>query len=415
MCGISGLFLIDKERTEKDYQNLRVLTMNLILRTMVRGEQATGIAVINKDRHYVFKSPMDAISFVTTTGFAKALSAIGEDTVAVLCHNRLATQGSVTKNCNNHPLISGNIIGIHNGTISNDKELTTDFKLERKAEVDSEAMFSIMDKYKKEDKPVDDALKEVEGHMAIAWLDLTDKTKAFLAKNDTYMSICSWIGLGKMNAFAFASRDLDIEKSLESIGWHGRTNTMADNELIEFDLKTGKYDSRKFTTKDRYASYSKNYHTEFPLTYLVTKSPIHGNCKTIKTNQEELVYQKDLCTLLKCAFGDAELKIAILADKKYIYIDCYPKLGFVQKKNKSGYPYYVIKNKGTLITKAVKIANELERSWNTSTRWSIKDMTIVYDEMGRILKDVKEEKALDCVIKKSRCEEYDDYYTNQWA
>ena len=54
-------------------------------------------------------------------------------------------------------------------------------------------------------------------------------------------------------------------------------------------------------------------------------------------------------------------------------------------------------------------------NYNISREDRILNIDIEKGKKPADAKDVKEEKALDCVIKKSRCEEYDDYYTNQWA
>jgi hypothetical protein len=79
-----------------------------------------------------------------------------------VCHVRYATKGDPANNANNHPLLSGNIIGVHNGTLSGDWQKIIDDvgRFDESAEVDSEAIFAAVNKY-----GVVEGVKKINGNM----------------------------------------------------------------------------------------------------------------------------------------------------------------------------------------------------------------------------------------------------------
>jgi len=75
-------------------------------------------------------------------------------------HNRLATQGSETDNENNHPFSNDTCTIVHNGIISNDDTLKSEFGFDYKAETDSAVVPALVDHYIREGKNEIDAIKE---------------------------------------------------------------------------------------------------------------------------------------------------------------------------------------------------------------------------------------------------------------
>src|SRR5262249_49349622 len=99
----------------------------------------------------------------------------------VLVHVRDYTKGHPTIAANNHPIRHGAVVGIHNGIILNDDELFAQHDIERaEAEmtVDSEAIFALVDEF----GPTRDALEQLEGALATAWLDERRPGLLFLAR-----------------------------------------------------------------------------------------------------------------------------------------------------------------------------------------------------------------------------------------
>lgn len=81
----------------------------------------------------------------------------------VVGHTRFATTGSVCAK-NSHPFVSGNIVGVHNGMISNFKELRQKYA-QTQMECDSEIIFYLINKYGI------GGLKELKGYFAIVYAD----------------------------------------------------------------------------------------------------------------------------------------------------------------------------------------------------------------------------------------------------
>ena len=119
----------------------------------VRGKEATGVAALKYDGVCrVEKLAVNAREFVETSLFADFLDkSVTEETTILLGHTRKPTKGSVLDRNNNHPIVVGDTVGIHNGTISNDDEFFSYRALasgktgDRIGSVDSEAIFALMD------------------------------------------------------------------------------------------------------------------------------------------------------------------------------------------------------------------------------------------------------------------------------
>ena len=96
-------------------------------------------------------------------------------------HVRDYTKGHPTIEANNHPIRHGSVVGIHNGIIVNDEEIFARYGFERahpEMTVDSEAIFALAEHA--EGSP--EALEELHGAMATAWLDERVASTLFLAR-----------------------------------------------------------------------------------------------------------------------------------------------------------------------------------------------------------------------------------------
>lgn len=187
ICGISGFSLA---RTDvHSHDRVKRLTRSLLLGIEERGTDATGIAWNDQNgKMVVQKRDIEASKFIRQISPWRHAS-------TVLAHTRLATQGSTVVRANNHPIVTGNIVGIHNGMVYNDDRLFRDMGIEelRIAQVDSEAIFAAIaygaDVIGKEEVPDPEAdmkilkpvhrlaadipgvLSHIEGTAAIAWVD----------------------------------------------------------------------------------------------------------------------------------------------------------------------------------------------------------------------------------------------------
>ena len=160
MCGIAG-FCLNKE----ECVDAKKLSAALLESIVERGRDATGAAWYNglKDEIRYTKAPVSAYVFKSTH-----VPLIPSGVKNVILHTRFATQGSPKNEHNNHPIVVGNLVGVHNGHISNDKELLKQYPNHKRiGEVDSEAAF-VMAKY--DENPLE-VFPDIVGRAALAWID----------------------------------------------------------------------------------------------------------------------------------------------------------------------------------------------------------------------------------------------------
>ncbi|MEN8258660.1 MAG: hypothetical protein ABFS09_12430 [Thermodesulfobacteriota bacterium] len=151
MCGIAGC-LIGQGADEKRLQTIREIFQENLLANELRGKEATGVVACQHNGSYAYqKAALPACEFVRQDNFQDFLtSEITSETVILLGHTRDPTKGTVANNDNNHPIIVGETVGVHNGVISNDDSIFIrlnhgELSQARIGSVDSEAIFALLD------------------------------------------------------------------------------------------------------------------------------------------------------------------------------------------------------------------------------------------------------------------------------
>lgn len=219
MCGIAGWVLNPGD------EKFPLSKIAAILATEIesRGRDATGICTVSKKgRIKVRKSPDKASVFL------KRHAGIGDWARLALIHTRAATQGSPSVNGNNHPIVSGDTIGIHNGMIYNDDALWKKNVLaKRRHEVDSEVIFALLDSY----RGVTNTLECIDGWMAIAWINQQAPTILNLARGS---SSPLEIGVTEKGSLFFASTQAALKKIDDIVGGLKMT-TLREGDIIEYD------------------------------------------------------------------------------------------------------------------------------------------------------------------------------------
>lgn len=167
MCGLFGAnssFLSSSEVED---------TLTLAYLSRYRGKDATGIAMINKDKKKekklnfaLLKETVPAGFFVDHPETAHFIKSV-EKPMTILGHTRAATAGALTK-LNAQPFIHGHIIGAHNGVMDSYRNEKNDWS-------DSNLFYETLSKEGFEEA-IKKAHKSYNCAYALTWIDLKSKT-----------------------------------------------------------------------------------------------------------------------------------------------------------------------------------------------------------------------------------------------
>jgi hypothetical protein len=157
MCGILGILAfggtLEKKQEKIRQETMIFLSSELLQLTQPRGKDATGIATLFSNCDYMgLKMGIPPTDFVARFGgtekdFDGYLNIWRKKSVParmVLGHCRKSSVGNSEDNANNHPIKVGDIIGVHNGTLSNHDRIFELLKCGRDGTVDSEAIFRLL-------------------------------------------------------------------------------------------------------------------------------------------------------------------------------------------------------------------------------------------------------------------------------
>lgn len=142
MCGICGV------RKFGDVPIPEEMVTLLILNQMNRGLEAAGVALQDKKGHInVLRNNVTPYQFVSSQEYKDFMKEhLTKDTIIALGHARKATLGTPRVLSNNHPMYAGQTAVVHNGHINNHDWAFKEWKLDRKAETDSDIFRAILDK-----------------------------------------------------------------------------------------------------------------------------------------------------------------------------------------------------------------------------------------------------------------------------
>ena len=163
-----------------------------------RGADAAGYAFRNPDQQaiHVHKQRSGASALLEQV-------LVPETATQVLVHVRDYTKGHPTIEANNHPIRHGTVVGVHNGTVTNDEELFASYGFKRAADgmtVDSEAIFALAEHTGGSTA----GLEELRGTLATAWLDERTPDVMAVARG------CGrplWIGRTRHEVFFASTRE----------------------------------------------------------------------------------------------------------------------------------------------------------------------------------------------------------------
>lgn len=181
MCGIAGFFTLHPE-------DLRVWTVfdAQFAATEARGREGSGVFSLPSERGgdiLVHRQNLPASELVGVTVYRRIRKS---QPAAVVGHCRLPTKGASTNPANLHPIVAGKALGVHNGVVYNDNAIFRDFNLRRAGQVDSEAIFRLIDYFCPkglEAIGVQRALAKIRGDYAVAFTHARNAGEVWLARD----------------------------------------------------------------------------------------------------------------------------------------------------------------------------------------------------------------------------------------
>jgi glucosamine 6-phosphate synthetase-like amidotransferase/phosphosugar isomerase protein len=219
MCGIAGYSLSSESSV-----NRTLAAQALLAGIAERGADAVG---------YAHRGAGAAVTVhKRRSGASGLLDEVHVPTAStqVLVHVRDYTKGHPTIEQNNHPIRHGAVVGIHNGIIANDDEIFARYGFERAhpaMTVDSEAIFALAEHA----HASAEALEELYGAMATAWLDERAASTLFLARA---VGRPLWVGTAGRELF-FASTRAALEVLEGTIRLTLRKREVAEGTLLRVE------------------------------------------------------------------------------------------------------------------------------------------------------------------------------------
>lgn len=251
MCGIFGIYNYGERFTHWRCLKVQEVIANLFRESEVRGDAASGIAVLTEHELDVFKKNVAGSALVNEMGYKGATSNIKFNTLfkAAIGHTRFPTKGSPKDNNNNHPIVTSRVVGVHNGSITNDDDVFESFAINnRKGMVDSEVIFRLIELYLMSNYPIYEATKRsfkfIKGDCTISFIDSKNPNYLVVARGYHSPEVSLWhFAESKMGVFASEENFISnsyvmssgIEKACISDKWRVKAGYG-----IRIDLTTGK-------------------------------------------------------------------------------------------------------------------------------------------------------------------------------
>lgn len=252
MCSIVGMGF-QRGHSIRSKTLVRDLITQLLLKGMIRGTTATGVCYTSTKEMAVVKDKVRATDFTTAEYYKKSLddyvqeNDVNKELMSVMGHCRQKTKGTEDNPANNHPIVYNNVVGVHNGIIVNDDDKFTSYRdnIPRKAQVDSEIIFALIDHFSRVLESIPAAIrkvsKELIGGYACAMVHRYQPHLLWLFRSGSPCTIHHFRDEGLI-MFASLSSFIDEAVSKHKLGLPVEI-PIAEQECIGIDLHRHKIQS----------------------------------------------------------------------------------------------------------------------------------------------------------------------------
>jgi len=233
MCSIFGMGLFTDHAVD-DTNTVKDIMATLLKKAEVGGRSASGIAVMKTKSAEVIRRALSGSELTKDkdyVDFADKHIRVGKDEtpdnplISMIGHCRMPTKGSPLNNYNNHPIVTENIIGVHNGVIGNDDELFNKFRknITRIAQVDTEIIFQLVSHFtrrfgtNKTTKAIKETSSYLKGGYACGMLNTNSPYNLFLFRQGAPIRILYY---PEVKALLFSTREnfiLEATKPFSSV------------------------------------------------------------------------------------------------------------------------------------------------------------------------------------------------------
>ena len=254
MCGVVAI--LSKNKSGFMYKD-KTIFLQMLISDMFRGMDSTGCFAVNKYGNLnMLKDACAAPFFINKSESTKFFNKMIADYHVVVGHNRKATVGQVT-DTNAHPFIEGNICLIHNGTLTNHREVGD-------TAVDSHAICQHIN-----DKGYKSALKTVEGAYSLIWYNAEEKNIYFCrnAERPLYM-----VETGDKIYLASEGKMLDWILDRNDIGKYTVQNVPTD-KVFKFNMETRKLEAESKPKKASDSTKNRPHWLQKNLPSVVSSTP----------------------------------------------------------------------------------------------------------------------------------------------
>lgn len=168
MCGLVAIInKLNNGFTQQGKDNFT----NMLYADAIRGMDSTGVFLVNNLGNVTWgKTKHNPVHLFITKEWEDLLASAYKEGRFLVGHNRKATVGKITDNTA-HPFVEKHIILVHNGTLTNHKEVGN-------SEVDSHAICKSI-----AEKGHIETIKMLQGAFALIWYDINKKA-LFICRND---------------------------------------------------------------------------------------------------------------------------------------------------------------------------------------------------------------------------------------